>query len=739
MTTYINVTNTALSMTKTGIQRVVRELASQLWSQGDIQFICWWKDSFRLLEQQDLENLLKAKSISPKKDIRIDSLQKGDIFLDIDASWGDEYCARTLFQKLKKNGITLAKLHYDAVPILFPHFSHENTVFAYSENFSAGLQYADYWLCISKTVERDLIAIAEKIGAGTPTTKVIELGSDFEIKEAKPVKTKRKRPYILVVGTVEPRKNHQLLIEAMDLLIAQSVDVDLVIVGKQGWKTEQLQKRIEKHRHFKKRIHWLKSASDETVTALYKEAFACINTSHYEGYGLPVIESLSHNCVTICSENSAMEEVAKGAAYIITPTPEDVANTIIDLQKPDVHAHYKQLAINFCAPTWSHSAEQLHSLLKNISLLKDFSAPPTQAVYISIRPEALSKSLESVVENMPFIQEVIVLTPSRHADSIARSTHHIDLDIKIIEEENIGLTELPDDHLIRNSLLRKTLYSHDSIAANFIAFDDDYRVVKTCNVDDFIVDGKHKAHYFFNDARDWLGAFPTPTSFDQGLWRTAKFLQSSGYDCKLYNAHMPQIINKELSQKILNRSSNIGVDEWSVYFNIAKHQHPDLFIDAPYRTTGWPPNFDSWLPASPPEKVIFENHDHESSETIDSRLYLEQLDEAVRKRAEISPDTLEVSYRDGELSFSADKIIAPKEAKLFIKLNIEDFEYTFSCSFAGRFEYYDHQNLPRFLFIPCSVFETNTGEAIEMSTIDIEINGTQGKATKSIPVLIHNR
>jgi len=739
MTTYINVTNTATTMTKTGIQRVVREFTSQLWSQDNINFICWVDDSFRLLEaQQDLDNFLNAKPIKPTKVISLESLATGDIFLDIDASWGDDYCVRTLYQKLKSNGVIIAKFHYDAVPILFPHFSHENTVFAYSENFSAALQYADYWLCISKTVERDLIRIAEKIGAGKPTTKVVELGSDFEFKHTEKKKSKYKRPYLLAVGTVEPRKNYQLLIDAMDLLIAKNIDVDLVIVGKQGWKIEQLQKRIEKHRYHKKRIHWLKGASDETVTALYQGAFACINTSHYEGYGLPVIESLSHNCVTICSQDSAMEEVAKGAAYTVSPTPECTANAVIELQKTDIHAHYKQLARDFCAPTWQDSANQLHTLLNTISIINNFSTPPTQAVYISIRPNALKRSLESVIKNMTFIQEIVVLTSAQYIDSMRKSTQHLDLSITFIEEQSIGLNDLPEDHLIRNSLLRKTLYAHDAIAENFIAFDDDYLVVKPCTIDDFIVNGKHKAHYFFSDGKDWLGAFPTPTSFDQGLWRTAKFLQSSGYDYKLYNAHMPQIINKELSQKILNRSSNIGVDEWSVYFNIAKFLHPDLFIESAYRTTGWPPNFDSWLPSVDPEKAIFENHDHKSNKHLNPSKYLADLNIARKIKSEISPSELEISYSGGELRFSGSKIVAPRKAKLFIRLNIKDFEFTFSCRFAGRLENYDHQNLPRFLFIPCSVFETSKGETSEVGTIDIEINGSQGKATKSIPVLIHN-
>jgi len=433
-----------------------------------------------------------------------------------------------------------------------------------------------------------------------------------------------------------------------------------------------------------------------------------------------------------------MEEVAKGAAYAIAPTPESVANSVTELQKNEVYAHYKQLASDFCAPTWSDSANQLQALLNKISTIDNFPLPPTQAVYISIRPDSLVKSLESVEENMAFIKEAIILTSAQHSDAIARATTHIDLDIKIIEEEKIGLLALPEDHLIRNSLLRKTLYAHESIAPNFIAFDDDCNVVKECTVNDFIQDGKHKAHYFFNDGRNWLGAFPAPTSFDKGLWRTAKFLQSSGYDYKLYNAHMPQIINKELSQTILNRSSNIGVDEWSVYFNVAKHLHPELFIETPYRTIGWPENFDSWLPSVSPKDILFENRDNSSKESLAQDAYLSHLDEARKKHSAINPETLEISYTSGEIHFSGEKITAPRDAKLFIKLNIEDLEYTLSCSFAGRFEYYDHQNLPRFLFIPCSVFETGKRLGKNDDTIDIEINGSQGKITKSIPISFSN-
>ena len=180
MSIYINVSNTFKTRSKTGIQRVVREVVSRLVKRQDVILITWYKtDFYQLSSVQEITNFLAAHPFEPQKKIKISELNKRDIFFDPDASWGDAYDIKQLYQLLKKQGVILTKLHHDAVPVLFPQYAQPHTVFSYTDNFTASLQYCDYWLCTTQTVRSDLSKISNTIDAGEPVTKVVPLGADF--------------------------------------------------------------------------------------------------------------------------------------------------------------------------------------------------------------------------------------------------------------------------------------------------------------------------------------------------------------------------------------------------------------------------------------------------------------------------------------------------------------------------------------------------------------------------------
>jgi glycosyltransferase involved in cell wall biosynthesis len=318
MTVYINVSNTFNTRMKSGIQRVVREIVSRLYRDDGIALIAWDKDAFcRLVSSSEITDFLEARHSHPGQRVSLDELTKGDFFFDLDASWGDPYDIDQLFRLLKKRGVIIIKLHYDAVPVLFPEFSHPNTVFSYTENFAAALQYSDYWLCISNTVERDFHAITQSLEVGCPVTRVLPLGADFNLaatQEEVSLPTAELGKYILCVGTLEPRKNYSAVLEVFESGCADGNDTNLVIVGKQGWNVAELAKRIDQHPLINSRLFWFKQANDTEVNFLYSNAYLTLNLASYEGYGLSVVESLSRGCVTVCSNDGAMEEVAKGAA-----------------------------------------------------------------------------------------------------------------------------------------------------------------------------------------------------------------------------------------------------------------------------------------------------------------------------------------------------------------------------------------------------------------------------------------
>lgn len=116
------------------------------------------------------------------------------------------------------------------------------------------------------------------------------------------------KPYLLFVGTREPRKNLVTLIEAWKPLRSQ---LDLIIAGSQGWD--------ESEKNNIPGLRFLGKVNDQELSVLYAEAEAFVYPSLYEGFGLPILEAFHHGTPVITSNTSAMLEVAGNAAEFIEP------------------------------------------------------------------------------------------------------------------------------------------------------------------------------------------------------------------------------------------------------------------------------------------------------------------------------------------------------------------------------------------------------------------------------------
>ena len=746
MTVYINVSNTFNTRMKSGIQRVVREIVSRLYRDDGIALIAWDKDAFcRLVSSSEITDFLEARHSQPGQRVSLDELTKGDFFFDLDASWGDPYDIDQLFRLLKKRGVIIIKLHYDAVPVLFPEFSHPSTVFSYTENFAAALQYSDYWLCISNTVERDFHAITQSLEVGCPVTRVLPLGADFNLaatQEEVSLPTAELGKYILCVGTLEPRKNYSAVLEVFESGCADGNDTNLVIVGKQGWNVAELAKRIAQHPLINSRLFWFKQANDTEVNFLYSNAYLTLNLASYEGYGLSVVESLSRGCVTVCSNDGAMEEVAKGAAYGVEPDLACATLAIKQLMQDDIYADYKERAKRFQPPSWSTTSNHIRRFFDNIQTVDDIAFSPRQAVYISIRPDSIHRSLDSIVRHMRFIDRAVILaSDDTHAD-IAKKVRDVPIELTIIKESDLGVTELPKDHLTRNTFLRQKLYSHEVIDPNFIAFDDDYLVLKPVTVDDFLEGDAHKAHYFFDRGENWLGVYPEGTSFDRGLWKTTKFLHGCGYDTKLYNSHMPQIVNKGICCMILDRTSGLGLDEWSTYFNIAKHLYPQYFEDTLYRAMGWPDPGARWLPASVPVDVVFMNY-YKGSKTkqLSSQNKTERMIDAwtdtINDRFviqnSIMPKLPAITVLPDKLLSNFEKIHCQENALLTIKMLVGTEKFILKISYGYHNLEFDELSIPLWISIPPLTLRKGGIKKLDIVLADAD---NKEVFTLSVPVIV---
>ena len=141
-----------------------------------------------------------------------------------------------------------------------------------------------------------------------------------KISEAYPV---IKKPYILYVGQIQPRKNLVRLIEAFDSIADKDSEVQLVIAGGHGWLRQETITKAKEVRH-RDRVHMIGAVPDELLPGLYWNADVFVLPSLYEGFGMPIIEAMGCGCPVVTSNISCMPEVAGGAARLVDPNNSQV-------------------------------------------------------------------------------------------------------------------------------------------------------------------------------------------------------------------------------------------------------------------------------------------------------------------------------------------------------------------------------------------------------------------------------
>ncbi|MEK7109815.1 MAG: glycosyltransferase family 1 protein [Patescibacteria group bacterium] len=190
-------------------------------------------------------------------------------------------------------------------------------------NFS--INKANQIIAVSKTTKKDIIK-----NYGVDETKVSVIYNGYEKLSQKlkvksqnlNSKVKSKQPFILYVGTIQPRKNLEILIDAFDKFIRTNKDFKLVIVGKKGWLYESIFEKV-KSMNLENRIIFTGHVTDEDLIWYYKNAFCFVLPSLYEGFGIPVLEAMSYDCPTIISMTSSLPEIGGDASLYFDPKNSD--------------------------------------------------------------------------------------------------------------------------------------------------------------------------------------------------------------------------------------------------------------------------------------------------------------------------------------------------------------------------------------------------------------------------------
>ncbi len=173
------------------------------------------------------------------------------------------------------------------------------------------------------------------------------------------------RPYILTVGTLQPRKNYTRLMQACDPLIA-SGDLELVIVGKPAWLAEPILEAAAQRPH----TRLLGFVADADLPALYRQATVFAFPSLYEGFGLPIVEAMACGTPVVGSAVSSIPEVVGDAGLLVDPLDVDGWQTALQRVVEDsaLRAELRGRGLSRAGQfSWSRAAAQWLALIANIT------------------------------------------------------------------------------------------------------------------------------------------------------------------------------------------------------------------------------------------------------------------------------------------------------------------------------------------------------------------------------------
>ena len=270
----------------------------------------------------------------------------------------------TMIVNLKRtHDARFAMLFHDFIPIYARETCDQGTAAVFREFVDQVLPIVDLAMCVSRSTERDLKRYCGEHGFPVPPTLVTQLGTSFDEffppRQSPVAPRTRKRgcdPFVLFVSTIEGRKNHNFMFEVWRLLAERGADVPrLVCVGRIGWRAEAFLINLLESDYLGGRIELREDVSDEALNALYRDCLFTVFPSIYEGWGLPIGESLGHGKLCVLADNSSLPEVAgEFGCFIPLDDVEAAADAIIGLlQDADRLREFEQaIAARFTPLRW---------------------------------------------------------------------------------------------------------------------------------------------------------------------------------------------------------------------------------------------------------------------------------------------------------------------------------------------------------------------------------------------------
>jgi glycosyltransferase involved in cell wall biosynthesis len=404
--------------TPTGIARVEERIAAAFCEmpEEDVQFI-YWDSSLQCYLPIDHERVRQHEvlrgrergmlgrapprmNLTPYAGLDIEA---GDRLIVLGSAWmRNPRYVRDVTALKQYFGVHLTLAVHDVIQWKHTAWYPKATAEEFVANARRIFPLADLMLLVSECTRRDTVEFMVACGIPVPPTQVVRLGDDIPASHRlEQVQSEITRisgmPFVLFVSTLDYRKNHRLLLELWRRLLAEYGDraPTLVMVGGTGWRGEETLELLASEKALARKVLLLQGINDASVEWLYRNCLFTVYPSLYEGWGLPVAESVRRGAFCIASDSGSIPEVAPGFVEHIHPL--DFVGWYNAIVRYSFNSEALRLRRDklseYVGTSWEATAEQVAQAAWAATTKRRWLVPLRRNVHVSFRSEPSAQDL----------------------------------------------------------------------------------------------------------------------------------------------------------------------------------------------------------------------------------------------------------------------------------------------------------------------------------------------------------
>lgn len=306
---------------------------------------------------------------------------RNDVFLVLGAPWSQPSFHERLRKIRERHGLRPLLLIHDLVPFRRPEWCHPDLVRDFRHWLETSLPQCPDLLAISHATARDLTRYASQASLKLSSPiEIMPMGPGLDPHQASPVPCPGLPPtgsYVLYVSTLEARKNHGLLLRVWRRFLKAhpfSEIPTLVFAGRVGWLVTDLMTQLDNADWLDGKIRLLADPTDQELHHLYRNCLFTVFPSFFEGWGLPVTESLSLGIPCIASGATSIPEAGGAFARYFDPDDASGAAEIVweAISSPDFLRNWKKtIEMDYRPPEWERTVDFLLAESFSLSQRRD--------------------------------------------------------------------------------------------------------------------------------------------------------------------------------------------------------------------------------------------------------------------------------------------------------------------------------------------------------------------------------